>query len=536
MRSDVVRMYKDVHTWVGIVSGLALFIAFYAGAITMFETQLQRWASPPVALTAPPPMSRTQELVDKTLAARPQVAKGYNIVTAPDAEAPARMMWMERAPGAGRRAPAPIYGSSLAPDGSVEIARIAGSDVAEQVDVLHQQIGLPLSHDIAMPIMGLVCLLYGIALISGTIVLLPSLVKDLFAVRVGRNLKRMWLDTHNVLGLFSLPFHIVICLTAVVFAFHDQFYDAQDKLAYGGNIAAKWEEDEHPPLAPGTMLPADELLRRVQAQAPGFRVDKLYVSRSPDHGLEVTAWGENPAYGHRGAVGGWANVNPYTGAFTETDYMPGMQPPGWMPAVSSFFTLHFGSFGGLPVRWAYFFMGLAGAMLFYTGNLLWVESRRKKERKAGPVTQSRSTQVMGALTVGVTLGCVAGISLSIAAAKWLPGRVEHVGAWHSGVYYATFVAAIGWALWRGAARAGAELLFAAALATLCIPLTSLLSATGLLPGGWSYRHTLIIDATAIVGALALILLARNAHRRAVSGITDSIWSVSTASGTEAAAG
>ena len=523
MRSDVVRMYKDVHTWVGIISGLALFIAFYAGAITMFETQLQRWASPPVALSAPPPLARTQELIDKTLAARPQAAKGYQIVTAPDAEAPARMMWMERAPGAGRRAPAPTYGSSLAPDGSLEIARITSADVAEQVDVLHQQVGLPFSHAVAMPIMGVICLLYGIALISGTIVLLPSLVKDLFAVRVGRNLKRMWLDTHNVLGLFSLPFHIVICFSAVVFAFHDQFYAAQSQLAYGGNIAAKWEEDEHPPLAPGTMLPAEELLRRVQAQAPGFRVDSLRVSRSPDHGLEVTAWGENPAYGQRSPINGWVSINPYSGAFLETDYMPGMQPAGWMPAVTSFFTLHFGSFGGLPVRWAYFFMGLAGAMLFYTGNLLWVESRRRKERKAGPVVQSRSTRVMGALTVGVALGCVAGISLSIAAAKWLPGRVEHVAAWHGWIYYGTFLAAIGWALWRGAGRAGAELLFAAALATLCIPLTSLVCAIGLLPGGWSYRNTLIVDITAIAGALVLIAMARRARRRAQSGGSDSIW-------------
>ncbi len=47
IRTDIVRMYKEIHGWVGIVSGLALFIAFYAGAITMFEEPLQRWASPP---------------------------------------------------------------------------------------------------------------------------------------------------------------------------------------------------------------------------------------------------------------------------------------------------------------------------------------------------------------------------------------------------------------------------------------------------------------------------------------------------------
>ena len=50
MPTDVVKMYKEVHGWVGILSGLCLFIAFYAGALTMFELPLQRWASPPPAL------------------------------------------------------------------------------------------------------------------------------------------------------------------------------------------------------------------------------------------------------------------------------------------------------------------------------------------------------------------------------------------------------------------------------------------------------------------------------------------------------
>ena len=51
IRSDLVRMYRDIHRWVGIVCGLFLFIAFYAGAIAMFEIPIQRWASPPVAKT-----------------------------------------------------------------------------------------------------------------------------------------------------------------------------------------------------------------------------------------------------------------------------------------------------------------------------------------------------------------------------------------------------------------------------------------------------------------------------------------------------
>lgn len=43
---------------------------------------------------------------------------------------------------------------------------------------------------------------------------------------------RFWLDSHNVVGIISLPFHLIIALTVVVFAFHDVFYDGLS-LVYG---------------------------------------------------------------------------------------------------------------------------------------------------------------------------------------------------------------------------------------------------------------------------------------------------------------
>src|SRR3546814_19316443 len=79
MRTGSVRTYKDIHSWVGIISGLALFIAFYAGAITMFEEPLQRWASAPSELSPPPSLERTPELVDKVLTAYPEARKSYRV-------------------------------------------------------------------------------------------------------------------------------------------------------------------------------------------------------------------------------------------------------------------------------------------------------------------------------------------------------------------------------------------------------------------------------------------------------------------------
>lgn len=116
--TDLVKMYKEIHGWVGIISGLALFIAFYAGAITMFETPLQRWASPPSRLAPAPSLERTPELVAKVLAAHPEAAKGYELHLQTDSANPARMSWTVRGEGGDHDAGTTHY-AALTPDGGL---------------------------------------------------------------------------------------------------------------------------------------------------------------------------------------------------------------------------------------------------------------------------------------------------------------------------------------------------------------------------------------------------------------------------------
>jgi len=514
VRTDILRMYKEIHGWVGIVSGLALFIAFFAGAITMFEEPLQRWASAPSELADPVPLERAPELIARVVQAHPEAAQRYDIHIATGPEQPARMSWTVRGGGDDHAAVPRTYYAALAPDGSVQVEEKGPSPVAQFVDVLHQHVGLPFPPEVSLPIMGGISLLYAIAIISGVIVLLPSLVSDLFALRIGRNVKRMWLDLHNVLGILSVPFHMVMALTAVVFAFHDQFYDLQGATFARGmsapaeEVAGPPEVEQRAPLAPA------EMLRRIEAQAPGFKVRSISYENEPDGHMHVRVQGSDPRYGHRAPTYGLAEADAFTGAFTETDYMPGRQD-GWGATVTSFFALHFGNFGGAGVRWAYFLLGMAGAFLFYTGNLLWIESRRKRERKAGAVEQTRSTRILGSLTVGVPLGCVAGIAVTVAAAK--PLGLAATPGLHSAIYFAVFVSFTAWSLLRGAPRAALELLPATAAALLLIP-TASLAYMGSHPPAVP-----LLDAMAIAAVVFIAFAWRSALSRARSHPRDSIW-------------
>ncbi|WP_414608935.1 hypothetical protein [Stenotrophomonas pavanii] len=62
--------------------------------------------------------------------------------------------------------------------------------------------------------------------------------------------------------------------------------------------------------------------------------------------------------------------------------------------------------------------------------------------------------MLGSLTIDLSLGCVIGISLTLAGTKWLPGLIANVSAWHEGIYYAAFLLAIGWAFLLGATQEG----------------------------------------------------------------------------------
>lgn len=513
VRNDILKMYIEVHSWVGIISGLALFIAFYAGAITKFEEPLQRWASPPIDLPAPVPLERAPELIEKLIEAHPEALKNYSVNVEIDGNRPARVSWTVRAPGGGRASRKTSY-AALDENGELRISKQEPSPVAHFVNVIHQQVGLAFWPTVTRPLMGAIAMLYCIAIVSGVVALLPSLVKDLFTVRLGKNLKRMWLDVHNVLGLFSLPFHVVMAVTSVGFGLFPYFYQAQ-QIAFDYRII----RDEHAIHGTGSMLTPAELVARVQAESPHFRITEINYAHEEDGGVETHVYGQYPGHAVRAGSESVADVDAYTGAFTGAEFMPDQR--GFAGGfASNFVGLHFGNFGGVSVRWAYLLLGMAGAALFYTGNLLWIESRRKKARNSDFPEQSRSTKILSALTVGVPLGCIAGLSLTVAAAKLLGAGATM--SQHSAIYYAVFLAFTGYALARGAARGGAELAAAASAATLLVPVASLFAGTRWYDAG----ADIMVDIVAVVIAAVLLWAMCSARRRSIYGARDSIWAAS----------
>lgn len=529
IRADIVKLYKTVHTWIGISCGFTLFIAFYAGALSMFREPIARWASPPAVGVGAVSLDDAPRLLQLVAAAHPEARKeGITLHLQGREDEPARVTWVEDAPHApGQPHEHVHWWATLKPDGTLLAKQEEPSGLAEFIEGTHERAGIP--NPWGSYFMGVVSLLYGVTLIAGVIVLLPSFAKDFLALRIGHNLKRMWLDAHNVVGITALPFHLVIAVTATALSLGGPLWSAQESVIYGGKqkiVMTRFFQHYYATPKPtgvaGTMLPPAQLLQHLKAQVSGFEPEGMTFKNFGDKAATVTFFGTERGYV---GDGGGVILSAATGALLK-DNRPSHQAPDHRASLTAL-SLHTGEYGGITIRWAYFFLGFSGAWLFYSGNLLWVETRRKRARKEGETPQQRRDAYwLAAGTVGVCLGCVAGLSATIAAAKWLHGHVDDLNRWHEVVYYAVFFASIVWAFARGAARSAVHLLWVCAAATLAIPLTTL--AALLFPGLGMWAHgsaaAIGVDVTAFISALCFTWMARATARRVKHGPVDSVWS------------
>jgi hypothetical protein len=178
------------------------------------------------------------------------------------------------------------------------------------------------------------------------------------------------------------------------------------------------------------------------------------------------------------------------------------------------------------VKVLYFLMGLGGAFLFYSGNLLWVESRRKRRQ----AQQGRAQVNMARATVGVCIGLCVAVSAAFVAAQgleWLAQRrTLDVAAGIGWVCFVVWGLCALWAALRPPVRGAQELLWVASVVTLLVPI-----AHGLATGWWLWRSggagqwgLFSIDAGALALAFGFAALARATSRRARLGEPNSVWS------------
>ncbi|KGI76695.1 PepSY-associated TM helix domain-containing protein [Oleiagrimonas soli] len=515
MKSSTLRTFQTVHTWTGVAAGFFLFIAFYAGALTVFHDAIATWQHPPWRAAAAADTD-PGDLARNFAAAHPTARRDFGVVLPPPGSAQAPYVYWPSADGAR---------FVTANDLQTLHADLPSESLADFVYELHDSLGLPV---VGLYLMGVVSVLYGLALVSGVLIHLPSLVRDLFALRPGRNLKRLWQDAHNVIGLLSLPFHIIFAVTGAVLCLFTVVLLALNTMAFDGRLSSQFANvvNTAPQRAAAgvaaPMQPLSALVARAREAAltngaSSFRPDYVHYMHYGDRHAVVEVRGLSQ---HTVGTYGTVALDGVSGRVLNVHVADAHNINGLV--YSAIFALHFGSYGGMTVKVLYFLLGLGGAFLFYSGNLLWIESRRKRRHADQPAR----TRWMARATVGVCIGSCLGISAAFLAVALADGRGDTTALQQIAAYGAFALACL-WAALREVPRATCELLWATALVTALAAVTDLLRNAHAWTQPWTPLHGVVfgVDLTGLLLAAGFAWLARASGRRALRGDANSVWAL-----------
>jgi uncharacterized iron-regulated membrane protein len=521
IRGDILRAYQSIHTWTGIIAGLVLFIGFYAGSLTMFKHEITHWATPPSHQLPQIPIEQFDNLISQASSTFDKAQQGF-IVNFSEQLSP--LTWFEQGGERGLHLNNVMRHATLSENGELITQVNPTNELGELIDMLHRTAGIAgkVGHeDLGVLILGVASILYFLALVSGVVILLPTLVKSFFALRQHKGANRFWLDSHNLVGIISLPFHLIIAWSVIVFAFHDFFYDGLS-LIYSDE--AMFERGKKPAIeyTIEQLPPISTYLKKIDDMTDGYLVKSMDFSNlsstNPVVGIAII----NRHEMMRVSSGDFIYMNPYTFDVSYSS-IPLNDKDIYTPLVAGLFSLHFGGYGGDLGRWIYFTLGLLGAFIFYSGNLLWLEKRREKQ----PI-QSKSSRIMASLTIGMCLGSILAVVITLLSSKWLYLISAQVNINYLICYYLVFFTALIYSFIGGAAKSAIHLQYILFIACLLIPLTSILSL--IIPGIglWSpvYFPSIVVELIALFFAGVFYYGAFKTKQRVYYGETNSIWNLS----------
>ena len=456
-----------LHTWFGLVLGFVLMAAFFFGALSVFDREIDRWAIPATRIE-PQPMPSFETVLrpafegmqptrDAIEAMRPrvngpmpthydQVASwsaytthrdpvlalyaGYRV---PNAKDPEELIWAYATID-------PRDGTVL-PDDRLKI----GSGFFFP---LHY--GLTLDwKNLGVWIVGFSALVMLAALISG-VVMHRKLFREFFTFRPGKARLRSVLDLHNLTGVVALPFHFFFALTGLlIFAGtyyfpvgHTQLHDLHDlheRMEAQETGLPHKPADRPAPLASVDAMVADAQ-RRWHARDKAGDVGFLVLQHVGDANGYVSIY--RAGTDRIALVGDGIHFKASTGALIRED------PPATPVArMNEFLTgLHLQHFRHWLLRWLYVLGGLAGAACIATGFIFFVEKRKRQHAQQG----SQGARIVDALAVTTVTGMVLATLGILVANRLLPEQLPARGDWERYAFWGTWALALLHAGLRGA--------------------------------------------------------------------------------------
>ena len=221
--------------------------------------------------------------------------------------------------------------------------------------------------------LGVMALLFVVAIVSGVVLYGPFMRKlDFGTVRRGRAARIKWLDWHNLLGAATIVWALVVGTTGAV----NTWADLMLKLWQMGQLAEMTAPYRDVPR-PETLVSLDRAVATAQEAAPDMRTQFIAFPGTPfssNNHYAVFMAGNTPLTARLLKP---ALIDAQTGALTDMRAMP-----WYVQALFLSQPLHFGDYGGLPLKLVWALFDLATIIVLGSGLYLWVARRRSRASRA----------------------------------------------------------------------------------------------------------------------------------------------------------
>lgn len=215
--------------------------------------------------------------------------------------------------------------------------------------------------------LGLIGIVFMVSIVSGVVVYAPFMRKLAFGtVRKDRSRRLKWLDAHNMVGIVTLGWVGVVGLTGVI-------------ITMTLPITMIWQIDELAEMAapykdaraPTRLSSVDAAVAAVRAAVPEGKVSLVSwpgTQFSTKHHYMVALAGDTPLTER---LINPAMVDAETGKLTDVRGMPWYVQTLFLSAP-----LHFGDYGGLPLKIVWALLDIAAIVVLGSGLYLWLGRRR----------------------------------------------------------------------------------------------------------------------------------------------------------------
>lgn len=360
MQTRTLKGWSWVHKWSSLVSTAFLLMLCITGLPLVFSHELDHLLldEPWVPAHADGRLLSLDQVLETALARQP-------------GEVPAFMSFDEDRPVVNvtsRRPDAPEGQYSFQPidQTSGEAAPlVAGHPVMEFLLQLHTDmfLGLP-----GMLFLGAMGLLLVVAVVSGVVLYVPFMRRLVFGtIRIDKAARTRWLDYHNLLGIVTVGWVLVVGVTGIVNTL------ATPILAYWKDTALKELTVAYADPAPvGERASLDAAVERARAALPGKTLQFVAfpgTAYSTDHHYAVFFHGDTPLTTHLTTP---ALIDARTGELAAV-----APTPWYVKTLALSQPLHFGDYGGLALKIVWAVLDVITIIVLGSGLYLWLGKRRR---------------------------------------------------------------------------------------------------------------------------------------------------------------